>query len=87
MSMSLLSMAVVALAVYFAVPLIQEGRIEGFLLAFFGVLAAYSVEYVVSKVVSNRMCPECGAWMKKAHGLYYCSSCRRFYERRRVKEA
>ncbi|MEM1975983.1 MAG: hypothetical protein QW074_07860 [Candidatus Caldarchaeum sp.] len=84
MSLSLLSMAVVALAVFFAMPLIGQGRVEGFVLVVFGFLAAYSVEYVVSKAVSNRMC-ECGAWMKKVQGLYYCNSCRRFYELRRVK--
>ncbi|MEM2485501.1 MAG: hypothetical protein QXT82_11795 [Candidatus Caldarchaeum sp.] len=85
MSLSLLSTAVVAIAVYFGMPLIEQGRVEGFLLVFFGFLAAYSVEYVVSKVVSNRMCPECSAWMKKVQGLYYCKNCRRFYELRRAK--
>ncbi|MEM2591880.1 MAG: hypothetical protein QXI60_04770 [Thermofilaceae archaeon] len=86
MSLSLLSMAVVALAVYFAMSFLNEERIpEAFLLVFLGMMAAAYVEYIVSKTLSNRTCVVCGGWMRKVQGLYYCENCRRFYELRRVK--
>ncbi|MEM2034462.1 MAG: hypothetical protein QXS72_09350 [Candidatus Caldarchaeum sp.] len=86
MSLSLLSTAVVAIAVYFGMPLIQRGLVlEGFLLIVLGMLASVTVEYLVSKMVSDRTCVVCGGWMRKVQGLYYCENCRRFYELRRVK--
>ncbi|MEM2446725.1 MAG: hypothetical protein QXU87_10140 [Candidatus Caldarchaeum sp.] len=87
MSVSPLSMAVIALAVYFATTFLNEGRIpEAFLLVFSGTMAAAYVEYIVSKTLSNRICMVCRGWMKKVQGLYYCKNCRR-YEPRRVKGA
>ncbi|MEM4298326.1 MAG: hypothetical protein QW815_08170 [Nitrososphaerota archaeon] len=81
MSVSLLAMSVVAVAVFFAMPLIQRGLfLEGFLLIVLGVLAAYSVEYMVSRAISGRICPQCGGWTKRVADFRYCRRCGRFYE-------
>ncbi|MEM0444058.1 MAG: hypothetical protein QXH12_05715 [Candidatus Caldarchaeum sp.] len=84
--MSLPSTVVLAIAIYFGMPLIEQGQIEGILLIVLRILDALFTEYVVSLVFRNQFCQICGEQMKKVHGLYYCRRCRRIYDPRRVKE-